>query len=157
MFWFVTLLPKVQRLPFPWTWHSCISKGCHRDRTTGRVERYSMGNIVYSRKPVSLWKMHIAAPCFSAHNHGIPQDCPPRSLRPLCTAAVWLHHGVCVREGGMPPSQPPALSDQHLVFVGGPPCGQQICPNLHPAGKATKRVCVQTASASINAWKNILF
>ena len=105
---------------------------------------------------MSHGKMCVAAPCFSTNIRGIPQGCLWRSLKPLCTVAVWLHHGVRVQAGGMPPPQSPPMSD-HLVLLGGLDCGQQICPCLHPARKATKQVCVQTASASIKARKKILF
>lgn len=100
---------------------------------------------------MSHGKMCIAAPCFSTNISGIPQGCPWRPLKPLYTVAVWLHHGVHVQAGGMPPPQSPPMSDQNLVWLGGPDCGQQICPCLHPARKATKQVCVQTASASIKS------
>lgn len=106
---------------------------------------------------MSHGEMCIAAPCFSANIRGVPQGCPWRSVKPLCTVVVWLHQSVHVQAGGMPPPQSPPVSDQHLILLGGPDCGQQICPCLHPAGKATKPVCVQTASASIKAWKKKLF
>lgn len=102
-------------------------------------------------------KKCIAAPCFSTKVCGIPQGCPWRSLKLLCAVAVWLHHSVHMQAGGMPPPPSPLVSDQHLVLLGGLDCGQQICPYLYPAGKATKRVHVQTASASIKAGKKIIF
>lgn len=47
---------------------------------------------------MSQGKMCIAAPCFSTSICGIPQA---RSLKPLCTVTVWLHHDVHVQEGGV--------------------------------------------------------
>lgn len=100
---------------------------------------------------MSRGKMCIAAPCFSTNIRGIPQGCPWRSLKPLSRVSAWLHDGVHVQAGGMPPPQSPPMSDQRLVLLGGLDCGQQICPCLHPAGKATKPIYVQTAGASIKA------
>lgn len=107
-----------------------------------------MGNVVYRRETNVLLEDEYSPFLFllptSVGYHKAVY--PWRSLRPLCTVAVW-HHDACMQEGEMPASQSLALSDQHLVFVGGLQCRQTVLPLFAPCQESS--VCKQLVLAEM--------
>lgn len=155
MIWIATLLPKPQRLLFHQSWHSCVSKGCHRDRTI--LQAGVWGTECAGGKPMSHGKMCIASRCFFANIRGIPQGYPWRSLKPL--------HSGCVAASPCPCAGRRNASTSVSSYVwpafglaGWAELWATDSPLLAslPRKLQSKYMCKQLARASIKAWKKFL-